>query len=241
MVKTEAQPPAADSEDTGNLRARALEAALEIAEERGWQRVRMRDVAELVGVPHARILDAYRDLDAVADAWFLRGWKGMLAPKAPGFNALPAQQRIETCMLGWFDALAPHREVTVQMLRGKAHLPHPHHWVPMIFNLSRTIQWLREAANLQAPYGTRRAEMEEVGLTWLFVATLWVWSRDQSLGQQRTRRFLRRRLSEADNAMTQIWGPGHPPEAPIPPPSEPPLGNTEGEPDGETVPEVDRG
>ena len=48
----------------------------------------------------------------------------------------------------WFDALAPHREVTDQMLREKLYASHPHHWAPMIFNLSRTIHWLRDAARL---------------------------------------------------------------------------------------------
>jgi hypothetical protein len=46
--------------------------------------------------------------------------------------------------------------MTAQMLRGKLHLPHLHHWVPMIFNLSRTIQWLREAAQLSGEYETDR-------------------------------------------------------------------------------------
>ena len=97
-------------------------------------------------------------------------------------------------MLAWFDALALHRQVTAQMLRTKLHLPHPHHWVPMVFSLSRTIHWLREAAQLPAPYGTPRAQRDEVGLTALFLATLLVWTRDDSVGQVRTRRFLRDEL-----------------------------------------------
>jgi len=50
--------------------------------------------------------------------------------------------------------------------------------------------------------------MEEVGLTTLFLATLTVWSNDYSEGQEHTRRFLSRRLSAADCAMTTIWGRG---------------------------------
>jgi hypothetical protein len=63
------------------------------------------------------------------------------------------------------------------MLRGKLHLPHLHHWVPMIFNLSRTIQWLREAAQMSGEYETDKAKREEVGLTALFLAALTVWMR----------------------------------------------------------------
>ncbi len=64
---------------------------------------------------------------------------------------------------------------------------------------------------LPATYGTRRAQIEEIGLTGLFVATLWVWGRDDTLAQQRTRRFLRNRLDHADRLMTCLRGPGHPP------------------------------
>ncbi len=43
------------------------------------------------------------------------------------------------------------------------------------------------------------------------LVTLWVWGRDDTLAQQRTRRFLRNRLDHADRLMTCLWGPGHPP------------------------------
>src|SRR5690606_7442277 len=81
----------------------------------------------------------------------------------------------------------------------------------MIFDLSRTIQWLREAALLPATYGTRRAQMEEIGLTCLFVSTLRVWGQDDTEGQQRTRRYLHHRLDNLDRLMVSIWGPRRPP------------------------------
>jgi hypothetical protein len=65
----------------------------------------------------------------------------------------------------------------------------------MVFNLSRTIHWLREAAQLPAVYGTRRAQREEVGLTAVFLGALLVWTRDETAGQQRTKAFLRRELA----------------------------------------------
>ena len=185
---------------------RILEAALEMAEERGWAGVRLVDVAATLGIPPNEVLSHYKDLNGLSDAWFLRGWQAMLAPKAKGFADLAAAKRIEICLLAWFDALAPHRRVTAQMLEGKLHLPHLHHWVPMVFDLSRTVQWLREAALLPASYGTKRAQVEEIGLTGLFLATLALWCRDASPHQERTRRFLRRRLGQADRLMARRWG-----------------------------------
>lgn len=185
------------------LAERIVETALEIAEEAGWDAVRLRVVAERLGVPLDRVLLHYRDLDGVADAWFYRAWVAMLQPPPDGFADLPARDRIEIIMLRWFDALAAHRRVTGQMLGAKFWYAHPHHWVPAIFNLSRTILWLREAALLDAV--GRRRQMEEIGLTTLFVATLQVWLRDETEGQTRTRAFLRRRLAYADHMMAVLW------------------------------------
>ena len=182
------------------LAARIVDTAIAMAEEEGWDNVRLRRVADALGITLAELDRHFRDLDAVADAWFARARAAMLAPLEPEFAGLAARERLKILIWRWFDALAPHRGVTVQMLRTKMWPYHPHHYVPMIFNLSRTIQWLRDAAGLDA--GGRRRQIEEIGLTGLFVATLAVWSRDETLGQERTRRFLDRRLARADMLMT---------------------------------------
>jgi AcrR family transcriptional regulator len=188
----------------GELAARIVDTAIAIAEEEGWDNVRLRRVADALGITLADVGRHFRDLDAVADAWFGRARAAMLAPLEPEFAALPARERLKILIWRWFDALAPHREVTVQMLRTKTWPYHPHHWLPMIFNLSRTIQWLRDAAGLDA--GGRRRQVEEIGLSGLFLATLSVWARDDTLGQERTRRFLDRRLARADTLMALACG-----------------------------------
>ena len=184
---------------------RIVDAAIALAEEVGWEDVRLRVVAERLGMSLAEVSEHFRDLDAVADAWFARARQAMLGPAPPEFMGLPARQRLETLLLRWFDAASAHRRVSVQMLAGKLWPFHPHHWAPLIFNLSRTILWLRDAAALDA--GSPRRELEEVGLTWLFLLTLLVWAGDESEGQARTPRFLRRRLADADVLMALLFGP----------------------------------
>ena len=179
-----------------------LDATLALAEERGWDNVRLRLVANRLEIPLSEVLKHYRDLDAVADAWFGRAWTAMLAPTPEGFAELPARERLHLMLMRWFDALADHKDVTGQMLSTKLYLSHPHHWVPMIFNLSRTIQWLRDAAMLDA--GGLRRQVEEVGLTSLFLATLAYWLRDESLAQERTRDFLASGLGIADEALARF-------------------------------------
>ena len=74
-------PPPGGAPD---LTERIVDTALALAEERGsWSAVRLHDVADRLSLPTPHILDHYRDLDAVADAWFQRGLKAMVAPNQP--------------------------------------------------------------------------------------------------------------------------------------------------------------
>ncbi len=186
------------------IKTRIVNAALDLAEENGWERLRLRQVAERLNVPLTDLHGHFGDLDAVADAWLGRGLAAMLAPMDKNFAGRETRERLRILLLRWFDSLAGHRRVTGQMLAVKMYPPHPHHWVPMIFNLSRLIQWLRDAAGLDA--GGRRRQIEEIGLTALFLATLTVWTCDGSPDQERTRRFLDRRLGRADRAMARLFG-----------------------------------
>ena len=197
-----AKPKKIAKPDDSETAEKILEAALALAEEESWDSLRLRRVAERLDLTMAEVARHYRDLDALADAWFGRARAAMLAPPPEGFAELAAQERLHLVLMRWFDALAEHRTVTGQMLSTKLYPSHPHHWVPMVFNLSRTIHWLRDAAGLDA--GGRRRQIEEVGLTGLFLATLAVWVRDESEGQERTRIFLARNLERADRVLGRL-------------------------------------
>ena len=186
-----------------DLSARIVDAAIELAEESAWSDVRLRRVAARLGVPLNDLRAHCRDLDGVADAWFARALDQVLRPAEAGFADLPARERLYLVMLRWFEANAAHRRVVGEMLRAKLTPAHPHHWVPLVFSLSRLIQWVREAGLLDA--GGRRRQVEEVGLTLLFLATLGVWLNDDTPAQERTRRFLRRRLERADRLLAIAW------------------------------------
>lgn len=197
--------PAVAAADTATaaLEDRIVDAAILLAEEIGWDEVRLSRVAAAVGIPLADLTARFRDQDAIADAWFARGREAMCAPD-PGEAALPPAERLAVAMLRWFDALAPHRRVTGEMLRVKLWPFHPHHWVPMVFSLSRHVQLWRDIGG-RGDGGPRRA-IEEVALTWIFLATLARWTTDGSAGQEATRAFLRARLAEADAAARRLFG-----------------------------------
>lgn len=173
-----------------------LAVALVHAEAVGWRGVRLHRIAAEIGVPLGTVRTRFKDRNALADAWFRKGLDAMLAPTDESFPGLPAKERLFRIIMRWFDALADHRAVSIGMVRAKLRLPHPHHWVPLVFSLSGLVQWIHEAA-LFDPQGRRR-QVAEIGLTALFLATLAVWARDDTQNQERTRRFLRRGLESAD-------------------------------------------
>ena len=179
-----------------------LRAALSRAEAEGWDAFRMSDLAADLGVAPAALLRHARDRNAIADAWFGRALAAMLKKPPRGFAKRPARDRLEIVILRWFDALAAHRVVTAEMLGAKLWLFHPHHYVPMVFDLSRLIQWLRDAAGMGAM--GRQRQIEEIGLTLLFLAVLRRWCRDESRGQAETKAYLAARLARAD-ALAARW------------------------------------
>ncbi len=194
-----------------------VDAALAEAELVGWAELRLFDVAKRMNLSLAELRPHFRDLDAVADSWLARAERAMLAAsEETGFAERPPPERIARTMLAFLDALAAHRAVSGQIFRAKLYFGHPHHNLALLFWVSRTVQWWREAAQLRGD--DRRRRVEEIGLSTLFVAVLVFWINDGSEGQARTRRFLSRRLDQADSLMRRIF-PAKPRSSP--PPSRP--------------------
>lgn len=187
------------------LAEKIVDAAVAEAERAGnWHHVSLRGVADNLGIGLVEVGRRFRDKDAIADAWFDRARHAVLAAADEELVTRPVRERLFVLFCRWFETLAPHRVVTVQMIQAKLWPFHPHHWAPLAFNLSRTILWIRDAAGMRAE--SPRSEIEEIGLTWLFVAALAVWARDPTPDQQRTRRFLDQRLRDADCVMRLLFG-----------------------------------
>lgn len=186
----------------GTVRDRIVDAALELGAERGWRNVRLYLVAERAGVPLGTIGAQFRDLDALANAWFERALATVERMPPQALADQPAPERLQLVIMRWFDALAPHRRVTGEMLRAKLYPSHPQHWVPLVFDLSRLIHWFLDAARIAST--GRARQLAEVGLTAIFLGSLRVWLRDDSEGSERTRSYLRGRLATADRLLARF-------------------------------------
>lgn len=179
------------------LRDAIVDAAIALAEERSWEAVRLHDVAARLGITLDDIRQHFREKEDLVDAWFDRADQAMLREaQAADFAAATSRQRLYRVMMAWLDALAPHRKVTRQMIAGKFEFGHVHIQVPGLMRVSRTVQWMREAAGRKATF-LRRA-LEETALTTIYLATFFHWMKDESQESASTRRFLDRRLALAE-------------------------------------------
>jgi AcrR family transcriptional regulator len=174
-----------------HLAEQIFDAALIQAREGGWDALALDRVAEGLAIPLSEVSRRFRDADAIADEQFRRLLRAMLADAEEGraaFAALPPHERATAVLWRWFAAARPDRKVVADMLKVKAWPSHPHTWVPMVFNLSRLIHWVRAAAHLHRGGVARMAE--EVGLTAAFLAALATFAADGTEDAARTRRVL---------------------------------------------------
>lgn len=183
-----------------------LNEALALAEESGWSAVRLSAVGERARVPLADVGRAFRDVDAIANAWFGRARLTMLAVPPEELEGLPADERLAVVIGRWLDHLATHQRVTGEMLRAKLYPGHPQHWVPAIFDLSRLVHDFLDAARIAGEGRARQAQ--EVGLTVIVLLTLGDWLPDRSPGQERSKERLRRRLARGGRVIQAIAGSG---------------------------------
>lgn len=180
-----------------NAPDRIINAALHLGEQKSWEAVRLYDVAAALGITLDEVRRYFREKEDLVDAWFDRADSAMLREaEAPGFSELAPRQRLHRLIMTWLDALASHRKVTRQMIYGKLEPGHIHIQIPGLMRISRTVQWIREAAGRDATYA-RRA-LEETGLTSIYLTTFFYWMNDDSPGSAHTSRFLDRCLALAE-------------------------------------------
>jgi AcrR family transcriptional regulator len=193
-----------------------LETALMLGERHGWDAVHLHDVAQQAGIILAEIHRYYRQKDDLAEAWFDRADLALIrAGECAEWDSLVVRERLQRTILAWFDALAPHREMSIEMLRYKLQPDHLHLQVAGLMRISRTVQWIRETARLPT-VGWRR-ELEEVVLTGIFLSTVGCWLLDRSPGARRTRVWLEEKLAAAERVTLRFpnglapWTPSHMP------------------------------
>ena len=177
-----------------------LDTALMLAQHSGWEQLCLFDIARELEIGLQDIYRHYGQKDDLVDAWFDRADRTMLASASgDDFLKKTVPERLETLILAWLDALALHKRITGEMLWYKLEPGHVHLQWAALLRISRTVQWLREAAGQDSIQLVR--VIEEVGLSTIYVAVFVYWLNDVSDGQERTRSFLRSRLQQAGHCL----------------------------------------
>ncbi|SEA00335.1 TetR/AcrR family transcriptional regulator [Nitrosospira multiformis] len=172
--------------------------AVELGEQKSWEAVRLHDVAAALGITLNDVHAHFREKEDIVEAWFERADSAMLRiARAPDFSFLTPRQRLHRLIMAWLASLYPYRKATRQMIYGKLEPGHLHLQISGLMRVSRTVQWMREAAGRDATY-LRRA-LEESALTSIYLATFAHWMNDSSSGSSRTSRFLDGCLSVGEN------------------------------------------
>lgn len=177
-----------------------LDAALRCAADCHWEQVRLADVATALDVSLVEIHRHFADKESLVDALWDRADRSMLSHAHTLSRASPVPDQIEALVFAWLAALAPHRRTVREMLLVRLEPGHLHIQLPTLLRISKTVQWLREAAGLRAAFAWRA--LEESVLTALFVTTVLAWLRDG--GDASARNTLRNGLRAAHEIRSHI-------------------------------------
>jgi len=189
------------------LRERIVDTALQHANARSWEHVRLADIADVLQIPLVDIYPHFREKEEIVDAWFDRADAAMLRDAAqPEFALLSTRERLTRAMVAWLSALAPYRRVTRQMIVNKLEPGHLHYQVAGAMRVSRTVQWWREAAGIRDALPWRA--ISETVATAIYLATFVRWMQDDSADFANTRASLDGFLRMVERTMNALPGLG---------------------------------
>ena len=181
------------------MQQQILDTALQLGEQYGWEQLSLYQLADSLNISLADIQQYYPQKDALTDAWFDRADKAMLSLQPTA--GMSKCQSLELAISTWLQTLLPYRQLSGQMLLYKLEPGHVHLQGAALLRISRTVQWLRELARLDAK-GLKRIT-QELALSALFVSVFICWLNDCSEGQRISLQLLHSKLALADNV--KLW------------------------------------
>ena len=177
------------------LQDRILDKALEQAEASSWEQLHLHAVAEALNITLDDIRQYFSQKDDLVEAWFDRADRALLsATHSEDFHDLSLDERLLQVIVGWLDALAPHRRLTREMLAYKFEFGHIHLQVLGIMRISRTVQWFSEAAYHDST-GLQRI-IDECALTTIYLTTFARWLFDDSANSRKSKDLLNTALRQ---------------------------------------------
>jgi len=184
------------------LRARLVDAALTLAQTKGWRDLSMAEIAAAAGVSLYDALDVTPSKTAILRAFSRQIDAQVLNEIDDEAGDEPARDRLFDVLMSRYDVMWPHRPALRAIL---ADLPtDPGALLGAVSPALESIQWMLEAADLDTS-GVRGAlRVRAVGL--IYAANLRVWLNEESQDMAKTMADLDRRLRRAESLMEQATG-----------------------------------
>ncbi len=189
----------------GADRDRIIDAALDLAAERGWAQVSLLDIARRAEVPLAELYTCYPGKHEILAAFSRRLDEAVLADQEmeeAQAEGEPARDRLFDVLMRRFDRLQPHRKAVESIL--DAYRRDPALAVGGLLQLRRSMSWMLEAAGLST--SGLRGEMRLDGLCAIYLATLRSWLRDDTEDMAKTMASLDGYLRRIERPVAMLEG-----------------------------------
>ena len=176
------------------LKEEIVRKALDLAAQRGWDRLTLADIATYCGLSLAQLHDYFEDktdiltsLGRIIDRIVLEN----IAPPEPDISS---RDRLFDILMERYEALGPYRAGIVSVLN--SFRLDPKQMVIALPHLCRSMTWMLEAAAIDTT-GIGGA-VKVSGLTAIYIKALCTWMKDESADLSKTMASLDRDLTRAE-------------------------------------------
>ena len=186
--------PAAAAERRAASDDSIIDAALSLAETKGWGRTALVDIADGAGLSLSELYARFRSKGAILEAFIQRIDRATLEGADAAKDGAQVRDRLFELFMRRFDALQPHKPAVAVLMREL--MRHPLAALCAGRRLCRSMAWIASVAGL--PVGGPLGPLRLNALSAIYLYTLRVWLADDSEDHAKTMSALDKALSRAE-------------------------------------------
>ena len=186
---------------TKTIKDRAVEAALTLAAQRGWEAVTLCAIARKIKIPQHELRDHFEDRTDIIAAWGRIIDKKILAAAGDAEGGTSPRDRLFDLLMERFDVLNEHRDGARAILG--SFKCDPKQTLICLPHLCRSMGWMMDAAGIETSGLKGAAKI--AGLTAIYLKALWVWRDDDSPDMSKTMAALDQSLGHAEQWAEKIF------------------------------------
>ncbi len=182
-------------------RQKIIDASLKLAEERGWRRLALPEIAEAAGVSLAELYRHFVGKQAILDAFSQSIDSALLDELEDDFELdEPARDRLFDVLMRRFDLLRPHRDALARITQDQ--LNDPLALCGSLRQLLHSMRWMLEGARIGT--GGLMGAVRVKALVAIYLSVIPVWLRDETADQSKTMAALDARLRRIEAVLDRL-------------------------------------